>query len=76
MDEIDKSLENIHDRIENNITSHAVWHVHGLWQRSGRKYDEAIKAYKKALQCDKVGEVRLLAFHITRIFLFLFAFIY
>jgi peptide alpha-N-acetyltransferase len=72
----EEALENIRNGIKNNITSHVTWHVYGLWQRSERKYDEAIKAYKKALQCDKVGEVRLLAFHIIRAFLFLFAFIY
>jgi peptide alpha-N-acetyltransferase len=36
------------------MSSHVVWHVYGLYQRSERKYDEAIKAYKKALQCEKV----------------------
>ena len=50
----DEALENIRNGIKNNITSHVVWHVYGLWQRSERKYDEAIKAYKKALQCEKV----------------------
>jgi peptide alpha-N-acetyltransferase len=62
----DEALENIRNGIKNNITSHVVWHVYGLWQRSERKYDEAIKAYKKALQCDKVGNIRLLAFHVKR----------
>ena len=50
----EEALENIRSGIKNHITSHVVWHVYGLWQRSERKYDEAIKAYKKALQCDKV----------------------
>jgi tetratricopeptide (TPR) repeat protein len=50
----DEALENIRNGIKNNITSHVVWHVYGLWQRSERKYDEAIKAYKKALQCETV----------------------
>ena len=36
------------------MSSHVVWHVYGLYQRSERKYDEAIKAYKRALQCEKV----------------------
>ncbi|CAF0922384.1 unnamed protein product [Rotaria sordida] len=49
----EEALENIRNGIKNNITSHVVWHVYGLWQRSERKYDEAIKAYKKALQCEK-----------------------
>src|SRR6202044_3433172 len=65
----DEALENIRNGIKNNITSHVVWHVYGLWQRSERKYDEAIKAYKKALQCDKVGEVRSLAYHAKHVIL-------
>lgn len=63
----DEALENIRNGIKNNITSHVVWHVYGLWQRSERKYDEAIKAYKKALQCDKVGEVKLIALDVKRV---------
>ena len=54
----EEALENIRNGIKNNIKSYVVWHVYGLWQRSERKYDEAIKAYKTALQCEKVGEVR------------------
>jgi len=30
------------------------WHVYGLLQRSDRKYDGAIKAYRNALKWDKV----------------------
>lgn len=53
----EEALENIRNGIKNNFTSHVVWHVYGLWQRSERKYDEAIKAYKRALQCEKVRNV-------------------
>jgi peptide alpha-N-acetyltransferase len=67
-----EALENIRNGIKNNITSHVVWHVYGLWQRSERKYDEAIKAYKKALQCDKVGEVRSSIFHIKSSIIFIY----
>jgi len=56
----EEALENIRNAIKNNITSHVVWHVYGLWQRSERKYDEAIKAYKRALTCEKVCEINLL----------------
>ncbi|CAF1021988.1 unnamed protein product [Adineta steineri] len=49
----EEALESIRNGIKNNMTSHVVWHVYGLYQRSERKYDEAIKAYKKALQCEK-----------------------
>ena len=57
----DEALENIRNGIKNNITSHVVWHVYGLYQRSERKYDEAIKAYKKALQCEKVSETEIIS---------------
>ena len=50
----EEALESIRNGIKCNMTSHVVWHVYGLYQRSERKYDEAIKAYKKALQCEKV----------------------
>ena len=59
----EEALENIRSGIKNHITSHVVWHVYGLWQRSERKYDEAIKAYKKALQCDKVTDLPFFPFH-------------
>jgi len=52
----EEAFENIRNGIKNNMSSHVVWHVYGLWQRSERKYDDAIKAYKKALTCEKVGE--------------------
>ena len=55
----EEALESIRSGIKNNITSHVVWHVYGLWHRSERNYDEAIKAYKRALQCDKVHHVSL-----------------
>jgi tetratricopeptide (TPR) repeat protein len=63
----EEALENIRNGIKNNITSHVVWHVYGLWQRSERKYDEAIKAYKKALNCEKVREINLLNLHIKHV---------
>jgi tetratricopeptide (TPR) repeat protein len=67
----DEALENIRNGIKYNIKSHVVWHVYGLWHRSERKYDEAIKAYKTALQCDKVGEVRSLPFYVKLIIVFI-----
>jgi len=53
----DEGLENIRNGIKNNITSHIVWHAFGQWQRSDGKYDEAVKAYKKALELDKMNQV-------------------
>ena len=40
--------------LRSDMKSHVCWHVYGLLQRSDRKYDEAIKAYRNALKCDKV----------------------
>ncbi|VDK83546.1 unnamed protein product [Cylicostephanus goldi] len=36
-----------------DLKSYVCWHVYGLVQRSDKKYDEAIKAYKRALILDK-----------------------
>jgi len=35
-----------------NLDSHICWHVFGLVQRSEKKYEEAMKAYKRALKID------------------------
>ncbi|KAL4002715.1 NMDA receptor-regulated protein 1 family protein [Acanthocheilonema viteae] len=35
-----------------DLRSHVCWHVFGLVQRSEKKYDEAMKAYKQALRLD------------------------
>ena len=65
----EEALENIRNGIKNNMASHVVWHVYGLFQRSERKYDEAIKAYKKALQCEKVNRFIVLVQMTMRIYL-------
>ncbi|MCP9259645.1 N-alpha-acetyltransferase 16, NatA auxiliary subunit [Dirofilaria immitis] len=36
-----------------DLRSHVCWHVFGLIQRSEKKYDEAMKAYKQALRLDR-----------------------
>uniref|UniRef100_A0A5S6QNR4 HD domain-containing protein n=1 Tax=Trichuris muris TaxID=70415 RepID=A0A5S6QNR4_TRIMR len=36
-----------------DVRSHVCWHVYGLMQRSEKKYDEAIKAYRNALKIEK-----------------------
>jgi len=36
--------------LRNDLRSHVCWHVFGLLQRSDKKYDEAIKAYRNALK--------------------------
>ncbi len=36
----EEALENIRNGIKNNITSHVLWHVYGLWQRSERKLNQ------------------------------------
>lgn len=58
----DEGLENIRNGIKNNLTSHIVWHAFGQWQRSDGKYDEAVKAYKKALELDKMNQVNNIFF--------------
>ncbi|KFD57789.1 hypothetical protein M513_01459 [Trichuris suis] len=39
--------------LTNDVRSHVCWHVYGLMQRSEKKYDEAIKAYRNALKIEK-----------------------
>jgi N-alpha-acetyltransferase 15/16, NatA auxiliary subunit len=46
--------------LRSDFKSHVCWHVYGLLQRSDRKYDEAIKAYRNALKCDKVKRIEIL----------------
>ncbi|CAI5444592.1 unnamed protein product [Caenorhabditis angaria] len=36
-----------------DLGSYVCWHVYGLVQRTEKKYDEALKAYKRALMLDK-----------------------
>ncbi|CAF5188626.1 unnamed protein product, partial [Rotaria sp. Silwood1] len=62
----EEAAENIRNGIKNNITTHVVWHVYDLWQRYKCKCDEVIKA----IQCEKIGKVRLLALHIKCTFIF------
>lgn len=39
--------------LQADLRSHVCWHVFGLVQRSEKKYDEAMKAYKQALRLDR-----------------------
>lgn len=41
------------DSLQADLRSHVCWHVFGLVQRSEKKYDEAMKAYKQALRLDR-----------------------
>jgi tetratricopeptide (TPR) repeat protein len=47
-----EAYESAQKGLRNDMKSHVCWHVYGLLQRSDRKYDEAIKAYRNALRCD------------------------
>lgn len=47
-----EAYESAQKGLRNDMKSHVCWHVYGLLQRSDRKYDEAIKAYRCALRCD------------------------
>lgn len=39
--------------LKSDLRSYVCWHVYGLIQKSDKKYDEAIKAYKRALMIEK-----------------------
>ncbi|XP_019854443.1 PREDICTED: N-alpha-acetyltransferase 15, NatA auxiliary subunit [Amphimedon queenslandica] len=49
----DDAYDCVRRGLKNDLTSHVCWHVYGLLQRSDKKYDEAIKAYRNALKHDK-----------------------
>lgn len=51
----EEAYDHVRRGLRNDLTSHVCWHVFGLLQRSDRKYDEAIKAYRNALRWDKVS---------------------
>ncbi|KAJ8298173.1 hypothetical protein KUTeg_024704 [Tegillarca granosa] len=46
----EEAYDHVRRGLRNDLKS---WHVYGLLQRSDRKYDEAIKAYRNALKWDK-----------------------
>ncbi|OQR72637.1 N-alpha-acetyltransferase 15 [Tropilaelaps mercedesae] len=48
----EEAYEHIKRGLKSDVKSHVCWHVFGLLQRSDRKYDEAIRAYRNALKCD------------------------
>ncbi|OWF46600.1 N-alpha-acetyltransferase 15, NatA auxiliary subunit-like [Mizuhopecten yessoensis] len=49
----EEAYDHVRRGLRNDLRSHVCWHVYGLLQRSDRKYDEAIKAYRNALKWDK-----------------------
>uniref|UniRef100_A0A915K8L6 N-alpha-acetyltransferase 16, NatA auxiliary subunit n=1 Tax=Romanomermis culicivorax TaxID=13658 RepID=A0A915K8L6_ROMCU len=49
----DEAYDYVKRGLKNDVRSHVCWHVYGLLQRSDKKYDEAIKAYRNALKIDK-----------------------
>ncbi|VDN60581.1 unnamed protein product [Dracunculus medinensis] len=48
----DEAQDCVKRGLKADIRSHVCWHVFGLIQRSEKKYDEAMKAYKQALKLD------------------------
>lgn len=48
----EEALEIVKKGLTSDIKSHICWHVFGLVQRSDKKYDEAMKAYKMALRIE------------------------
>lgn len=49
----DEAMEVVKRGLTSDLKSHICWHVYGLVQRSDKKYDEAMKAYKMALKIDR-----------------------
>ncbi|KAH7731728.1 N-alpha-acetyltransferase 15NatA auxiliary subunit isoform 2 [Aphelenchoides avenae] len=49
----EEAMEIVKRGLTSNLKSHICWHVFGLVQRSDKKYDEAMKAYKMALKIEK-----------------------
>ncbi|KAF7632115.1 hypothetical protein Mgra_00008491 [Meloidogyne graminicola] len=49
----DEALEIVKKGLAADLKSHVCWHVFGLVQRSDKRYDEAMKAYKMALRIEK-----------------------
>lgn len=50
-----EAYEYVAQGAKNNPKSHVCWHVYGLVYRGDRKYVEAIKCYKKALEIDDMN---------------------
>jgi peptide alpha-N-acetyltransferase len=48
----EEALEVVRRGLTADLRSYVCWHVFGQVQRSEKKYDEAIKAYKMALRLD------------------------
>ena len=48
----EEALEVVKRGLTSDLKSHICWHVFGLVQRSEKKYDEAMKAYKMALRIE------------------------
>ncbi|VDK28743.1 unnamed protein product [Anisakis simplex] len=49
----EEAQESVKRGLKADLRSYVCWHVYGLVQRSEKKYDEAMKAYKQALRIDK-----------------------
>ncbi|KAI8925743.1 NMDA receptor-regulated protein 1-domain-containing protein [Entophlyctis helioformis] len=53
LDRKEEALEFIKKGIMSNMTSHICWHVYGLFHRTEKNYEEAVKCYTHALKYDK-----------------------
>ncbi|GMS89367.1 hypothetical protein PENTCL1PPCAC_11542, partial [Pristionchus entomophagus] len=51
----EEAMENVKRGLKADLKSHVCWHVLGLVHRADKKYDDAIKAYKRALQFDSTN---------------------
>jgi tetratricopeptide (TPR) repeat protein len=48
----DEGYEFVKKGLANDITSYVCWHIHGLYHRQEKNYEEATKCYSRALQLD------------------------
>ncbi|CAO4368453.1 unnamed protein product [Caenorhabditis nigoni] len=69
MGKLTEAQECVKRGLKSDLRSYVCWHVYGLIQKTEKKYDEAIKAYKRALMIDKdniqiLRDLSLLQIHI------------
>uniref|UniRef100_A0A1I7UK25 TPR_REGION domain-containing protein n=1 Tax=Caenorhabditis tropicalis TaxID=1561998 RepID=A0A1I7UK25_9PELO len=53
MGKCQEAQECVKKGLKSDLRSYVCWHVYGLIQKTEKKYDEAIKAYKRALMIEK-----------------------
>ncbi|EGT47866.1 hypothetical protein CAEBREN_05652 [Caenorhabditis brenneri] len=69
MGKCQEAQECVKKGLKSDLRSYVCWHVYGLIQKTEKKYDEAVKAYKRALMMEKdniqiLRDLSLLQIHI------------